>query len=148
MMQPARTNRVRPLLVFLNLLKCNSQGVAKLCLIHVEHHVAYTDSAADMLADVVRGIDPWHGTVAALYDITAQADRTRKGRISALEIHEGAITARTLLADMGRGMIRCVASIIGSPDHETETCSRHLRAHSDAGICSAATGRSGEHQAA
>jgi hypothetical protein len=115
MMQPARTNRVRPLLVFLNLLKCNSQGVAEFRLAHIKHGPPHADAVADVLVDGVRGFGSGHGTIAALYDITARADRARK-RHRRLEIRDrDAVARRTLLADMGRGMIRCVASIIGSP---------------------------------
>jgi hypothetical protein len=105
MMQPARTNRVRPLLVFLNLLKCNSQGVAEFRLAHIKHGPPHADAVADVLVDGVRGFGSGHGTIAALYDITARADRARK-RHRRLEIRDrDAVARRTLLADMGRGMI-------------------------------------------
>jgi hypothetical protein len=70
-MQPARTNRVRPLLVFLDLLKCNSQGLAEFSLAHLEQYPTHANAVADVLVDGVRGFGSGHGTVAAPYDITA-----------------------------------------------------------------------------
>jgi hypothetical protein len=49
------------LFVFLNLLKCNSQGVTELLLAHLEHQAAHTNPAADVLVDGVRGIGSGHG---------------------------------------------------------------------------------------
>ena len=81
MMQPARTNRVRPLLVFLNLLKCNSQGVAEFRLAHIKHGPPHADAVADVLVDGVRGFGSGHGTIGAPYDITAQRGRTRNKKL-------------------------------------------------------------------
>src|SRR3979490_2005880 len=74
-MQPARPDSVLARLVFVNLLKCNSQGVAKLCLIHVEHQAAHADSAADVFINWFREFSSGHETVAASYGITAKSSR-------------------------------------------------------------------------
>jgi pilus assembly protein Flp/PilA len=41
-LQAARANAVRPLLIFLHLLECDAQRVTKLRLAHVEHHSAHS----------------------------------------------------------------------------------------------------------
>jgi hypothetical protein len=81
MIQPARTNRVHPLLVFLNLLKCNSQGVSELRHTHIEHDPTHANAVADVLVDGVRGFGSGHGTIGAPYDITAQRGRTRNKKL-------------------------------------------------------------------
>jgi hypothetical protein len=103
MMQPARPDSVGPFLVLPDLLKGNPQGIGQLRLTHRQHRPPHADSAADMLVDGVRGFGSGHGTPRASYNITAQADRTRKRRISAQGLR-GQFTA-TLLASVGRGMI-------------------------------------------
>src|SRR3954468_4164799 len=51
LLQPARTDAVGSLLVFLNLLECEVERVAKLFLAHPEHHAAHADATADMSVD-------------------------------------------------------------------------------------------------
>ena len=66
MLQATRPDSVRARLVFVNLLKCNSQGVAKLSLIHIEHQAAHADSAADVFINWIRGFDSGHRSVSRL----------------------------------------------------------------------------------
>src|SRR5258708_40182530 len=77
-MQSARPDPVRALLVFLHLLKCNPKRVAEFRLTHIEHQAANADAAADMLVDGVRGFRSWHWVgIAIPYDITPQPGRAR-----------------------------------------------------------------------
>jgi hypothetical protein len=48
-LQAARTEAVRPFLVFLNLLKGNPEGVSELSLAHIEDEPSHAYTAADML---------------------------------------------------------------------------------------------------
>jgi hypothetical protein len=48
MLQAAGTDPIRPLFVFLDLLKSNAQVFAKLLLAHPKHHPTKTDPTSDM----------------------------------------------------------------------------------------------------
>src|SRR3954463_13496737 len=47
LLQSAGANSIGALLVFLDLLKRQTEGVAKLLLAHTEHHAAHADTAPD-----------------------------------------------------------------------------------------------------
>src|SRR6516164_10670755 len=51
LLQPARANAVRALLVFLDLLKRQPKCVAEIRLAHCQHHPAHAHPAADVLVD-------------------------------------------------------------------------------------------------
>src|SRR3984893_6267720 len=53
-LQPAGTDTVGAFLVFLDLLKRQTESVAKLLLAHRQHHPAHAHAAADMFVDRVR----------------------------------------------------------------------------------------------
>jgi hypothetical protein len=52
-LQPTSADPVSPLLVFLHLLKSDSEGISQVLLAHVEHHSAHAKPASDMLVDQV-----------------------------------------------------------------------------------------------
>src|SRR5207244_346121 len=56
MLQPARADAVRALLVFLDLLKRQAQCVAEIRLAHCQHHPAHAQTTADVLVDGIWGI--------------------------------------------------------------------------------------------
>src|SRR5450830_184063 len=51
LLQPARTDAVGALLVFLHLLKGQAEGVAELFLTHAQHHPPHAHARAHMLID-------------------------------------------------------------------------------------------------
>ena len=53
MLQAARANAIRSLLIFLHLLERDAEGIAKLRLVHTEHHSAHAHPAAHVLVDRV-----------------------------------------------------------------------------------------------
>ena len=54
LLQPARADPIGALFVFLDLLKCQPERVAKLFLAHSQHHAAHTNATSDMLVGRVR----------------------------------------------------------------------------------------------
>jgi hypothetical protein len=55
-LQAARADAVRSLLIFLHLLECEPERIAELLLGHSENHPAHPDTAAHMLIDKVEGL--------------------------------------------------------------------------------------------
>jgi hypothetical protein len=51
LLQPARTDAVGALLVFLHLLKRQAEGIAELFLTHAQHHSPHAHARTDMLVD-------------------------------------------------------------------------------------------------
>src|SRR5467141_1048278 len=56
MLQPARADAVRALLVFLDLLKRQAKCAAESRLAHCQHHPAHAHPAADVLLDGIWGL--------------------------------------------------------------------------------------------
>ncbi len=56
MLQPARADAVRALLVFLDLLKRQAKCVAEIRLAHCQYHPAHAHPAADVLVDGIWGL--------------------------------------------------------------------------------------------
>ena len=54
MLEPARTDAIRPLFVFLDLLERQTECTAELFLAHMQHKSTHAHSVADMLLDWVR----------------------------------------------------------------------------------------------
>ena len=78
-MQATRPDSVRARLVFVNLLKCNSQGVAKRCLIHVEHQTAHADWLPTCLSIGFEDLIQASVGIAAPYGITGKSSRRLVG---------------------------------------------------------------------
>jgi hypothetical protein len=55
-LQPAGTNAVGSLLIFLNLLERQSKPVRKVCLAHFEHQAAHAHAASNVLVDEIAGL--------------------------------------------------------------------------------------------
>ena len=66
-LQSAGADAVGTVLVFLNLLECQSEGVCNIGLAHIEHKPPHSRAAAYML---IYGIDsaPWHSCPARVID--------------------------------------------------------------------------------
>jgi hypothetical protein len=60
LLQSARAEPVRALLVFLYLLKREAELLAQLLLADAQHHPPHTHPAADVLVERVRGLFGWH----------------------------------------------------------------------------------------
>jgi hypothetical protein len=56
LLQSARADAVRTLLVFLDLLKRQAKCVAEIRLAHCQHHPAHAHPAADVLVDGIWGL--------------------------------------------------------------------------------------------
>src|SRR5262249_21878182 len=56
LLEPACSDPVRALLIFLNLLERETQGLAELFLTHGQHHSPHPDSAPHVPVDRVRGL--------------------------------------------------------------------------------------------
>ena len=56
LLQPTGSDAVGALFVFLDLLKSETERIAKLFLTHGEHHATHAHPAADMLVDWIRGL--------------------------------------------------------------------------------------------
>ena len=54
LLQPARSDAVSALLVFLHLLEREAERIAQFSLAHCKHHAAHAHPAADVLVDWVR----------------------------------------------------------------------------------------------
>jgi len=55
LLQPTGADAVCPLLVFLNLLEGQTDGIAQALLTHAEHDAAHSDTGPDILVDGVGG---------------------------------------------------------------------------------------------
>ena len=53
MLQPAGADAVGPLLVFLDLLECQPEGVREIGLAHIKHASPHAHAAANMLVDKI-----------------------------------------------------------------------------------------------
>jgi hypothetical protein len=70
LLESARANPVNALFIFLDLLKCQTQGFSQFFLAHAKHHAPHADAAADVAIDGVGGF---------FHEVWFQSPRFRRG---------------------------------------------------------------------
>jgi hypothetical protein len=81
LLQPARADPIRALLVFLNLLEGQSEGLAELFLAETEKHAAQPNATANMPVDVIGRL--FHSKLLAVARRMRAAHETPSANIAA-----------------------------------------------------------------